>query len=263
MPDEKLSMTNEITSPSPNLLTRFYQRIEEKTQDKSAPALLMIALGDSVTAGSGNEGEFLPDDVYHAHLKRLLENRYPLCIFNVINAGENGKSAGSGLAMLERDVLPHQPDLVLIGFALNDAAAGGLEGLNAYATALEILVKRTRENTRADIILLTPNMMLHYENNNIPARWKHVTERLLQVQNDGVLAEYAQRMREVGSQNGVAVADVYAAWEEMEKRGIDTTAMLANGLNHPNAAGHKLAAEVIFQAMEKFNDTAYVTRMRH
>lgn len=246
-------MTNEMISPLANLLTRFYQRIEEKSNNHSAPAILMVALGDSVTAGSADEGEFLPNDVYHAQLKTLLEKQYPLCIFNVINAGENGKNATDGLALLERDVLPHQPDLVLIGFALNDAAVGGLEGLNAYATALETLINRTREATRADIILLTPNMMLHHENNNIPARWKHVTEHFLHVQNDGVLAAYAQCIRDVGEKNNVAVADVYAAWEEMEARGIDTTAMLANGLNHPDAAGHKLAAEVIFQTMENFN----------
>jgi len=49
----------------------------------------------------------------------------------------------------------------------------------------------------------------------------------------------------------VAVADVYARWETLETRGVDTTAMLLNGLNHPDEAGHQLAAETIMEVILK------------
>ncbi len=47
----------------------------------------------------------------------------------------------------------------------------------------------------------------------------------------------------------VAVADVYAEWQKLSDRGIDTTAMLANGLNHPDAEGHRIAADTIMKAI--------------
>jgi lysophospholipase L1-like esterase len=230
-------------------LSRFHRRITDVSQRKEKSPVLIAALGDSVTFGSGAEGELLGDDVYHAQLQRLLEKQYPQCAFRVINAGKNGQNAAGGLAELESIVLPSQPDLVLIGYGLNDAAGGEQAGLPEYSQALETLISRTREASCANIILLTPNMMPHHDNEKIPDKWRHVTELFLRLQNEGILAAYAQCVREVGAKNNVAVADVYAAWEELEARGVDTTAMLANGLNHPDAEGHRLAAGVLLQVI--------------
>jgi lysophospholipase L1-like esterase len=232
------------------MLSHFHQRIAEKTQDNTARTIIIVTLGDSVTAGAAAEGEYLHEAVYHAQLQKQLEARYPQCLFSTINAGVSGENAANGLSRIERDVLPHQPDLVLIGFGLNDASAER-EGLDNYATLLGALIQRTREETAADIILLTPNMMPRYASEKIPERWRHVTEQFIHLQSDGVLAAYAQCAREVGERNKVAVADIYALWEELETRGVDTTAMLANGLNHPDATGHRHAAEVIFKIIEK------------
>lgn len=229
-------------------LARFHRKVAGGN-NVVAPGVLIAALGDSVTFGSGAEDEVLGDDVYHAKLQRLLAKRYPRCNFSVLNAGENGQNAGGGLAQLEKSVLPLQPDLLLIGYGLNDATAGELDGLKAYASALETLIQRTRETTNADIILLTPNMMPRRDNDKIPERWRHVTQQFIRLQNDGILAAYAQCVREVGKRNDVFVADVYGAWEELEKRGVDTTALLANGLNHPDASGHEIAAGVLLQCI--------------
>lgn len=229
-------------------LQHFHQRIAEKTADMTTRTVIIAALGDSVTAGAAAENEYLHGNVYHAQFKALLEERYPQCIFSVINAGENGQSAGGGFKLLERDVLHHQPDLLLIGFGLNDAHAR-LEGLDTYADNLQAIINRVREATTADIILLTPNMMPRRENPNIPERWRAACDSFISLQNDGVLAAYAQRAREVAAQNDIPVADVYAAWEALEKEGVDTTAMLANGLNHPDAQGHRLAAQVLMEVV--------------
>jgi GT2 family glycosyltransferase len=76
--------------------------------------VLIVALGDSVTQGLAEPDRFLHDQVYHAHLKRLLEQRHPLCTFSVINAGADGQTAADGLARFDRDVAAHQPDLLLV-----------------------------------------------------------------------------------------------------------------------------------------------------
>jgi lysophospholipase L1-like esterase len=243
--------------PSENL-RRFHQRITAKTTDNAARTVIIAALGDSVTAGAAAEDEYLHGQVYHAQLQRLLEKQYPLCVFSTINAGVNGQNAAGGLATLERDVLLLQTDLLLISFGLNDAH-GGLEALDAYKTALQALLDRARSASAADIILLTPNMMAARDNDNIPARWRRDFERFVQLQTAGVLAAYAQAVREVGEANAVPVADVYAAWEALAARGIDTTAMLANGLNHPDERGHEIAARVLFDVIldeEKESDEA-------
>lgn len=236
------------TVSSAHFLNRFHQRIAEKTASNSARTVIIAALGDSVTAGLAGEGEFLHGQVYHGQLKELLEERYPQCVFSVINAGDGGQNAGGGFQLLERDVLHHQPDLLLISFGLNDAHAG-FDGLDAYAANLTALINRAREATEADIILLTPNMMPHHENDNIPDRWREGCGKFIALQTEGVLAAYAQRVREAGVKNNLPVADVYAAWEALEAAGQDTTALLANGLNHPDARGHRIAAQILMEVV--------------
>jgi lysophospholipase L1-like esterase len=229
-------------------LVRFHRRIAEKSANNALPSVLILALGDSVTAGAGRKDHFLHEAVYHAVLKRLLQERYPLCVFSVINAGDNGQNAPGGIAKLEQ-VLHHQPDLFLIGFGLNDSSAG-LAGLERYAEALGALIDRARQATEADIILLTPNMKPYYDNGNVAEEWKDAVERFIQNQPDGIVAAYAQRAAEVGRDRGVPVADVYAAWEALHARGENPTEMLINGLNHPDEAGHRLAANVIMKVIE-------------
>jgi lysophospholipase L1-like esterase len=228
---------------------RFHQRILEKAADRSRQPVLIVALGDSVTQGLAEPDRFLHDQVYHAHLKRLLEQRHPLCTFSVINAGADGQTAADGLARFDRDVAAHQPDLLLIAFGLNDAALGGLEGVDQFARSLETLIERTRSQTDAEIVLLTPNMMLTRDNDAIPHRYRHFAHILLRVQTSGALAQYARRIREIAQFQQVAVADVYREWEILASRGIDTTTMLSNGLNHPNEEGHRHAGEAILSVL--------------
>lgn len=228
-------------------LAWFHSRIRERQRDCGAPPIVIAALGDSVTSGAGLPGQYLHEDVYHAQLKRLLDERYPTGMFSVINAGDDGRDAPSGVKRLEEVVLHHQPDLLLIGYGLNDVLNGGLEGIDQYSGALKRMVLRTREASRASIVLLTSNMMPTRVNDNVPEPYRNLENQFIELQNSGVLAAYAGRVRELGDTLGVPVADVYAAWEELRQAGIDTTAMLLNGLNHPDASGHRIAAECILK----------------
>lgn len=236
--------------PSSSLLPRFHYRIAEKARDISAAPVLIVALGDSVTQGAAGLNELLHEDVYHAHIKRNLQLRYPQSIFSVINAGVGGETAQGGLQRVDRDVVRHQPDLVLVAFGLNDAGGGGSDGITRYAEDIRSIVNRIRAECEADIILLTPNMMPTRESDAVPECYKHLTPAFIHLQNDGILATYARTLCEIGQDSHVAVADIYSAWTQLAASGIDTTAMLANGLNHPNAEGHRLAADVIMQVIK-------------
>ncbi len=229
---------------------RFHARIQEKAKDGSTAPVLIVALGDSVTQGCMEEGRMDFDAVYHNQLKRLLEQRYPGTTFSFINAGFGGESAPGGLTRLERDVIPHQPDLVIIGYGLNDACGGGLAGVDAFRVALASMISRIKTETDAAILMLTPNRMATHDNDGVAARWKPIIGNFVKTQVDGVVAAYAEAIRRVASDQAVAVADIYSAWTELELSGRDTTFQLCNGINHPDAEMHQMTARIIMKEIE-------------
>ena len=58
---------------------------------------------------------------------------------------------------------------------------------------------------------------------------------------------YVERARQVAKELNVPIADAYAEWKQLEKSGVDTTAMLVNGMNHPDADAHKIFAEKLYE----------------
>ena len=230
------------------MLSHFHRRIAEKARDIHTAPVLIAALGDSVTQGCMQINVLDPVHVYHQVLKTRLEQRYPQTTFSVINAGVSGDNATGGLKRLERDVLRHDPDLVLLGFALNDAC-GGLEQLDNYRRNMREIVENIRKSGPADIILLTPNFMAEYDNARIAPEHRQYTEAIINCQNHGILRAYIESLRGLAHEMQLAVADVYACWEQMAHRGEDTTAFLINGLNHPDVPHQHLIANRIFDVI--------------
>ena len=225
-------------------LQRFHQRIADYQSSKDTSPLLICAFGDSVTQGWMENEKLDPANVYHALVAGDLRAAHPHLIVNTLNAGIGGQTMAGSLDRLERDVIRHQPDLVLIGFGLNDSSMG-LEGVEAFKRDLRAGVERIARETQAAVVLLTPNQMCYEESDRIPGAWHHVFEALRERQVSGVLAAYDNAIREVGAETGALVADVYAEWERRRTAGKNTDAMLANGLNHPTREGHRLAADQI------------------
>ena len=60
-----------------------------------------------------------------------------------------------------------------------------------------------------------------------------LAEQLAALETDGVLAAYFDAAKQVAAQYGVRVCDCYAKWRALAQAGVDTTALLANHLNHP------------------------------
>lgn len=91
-------------------------RDDEFPLEKPAGELRILAVGDSFTFGIGVRGE----DTYVQQLERLLAALHGRV--QVINAGfATGEHRPSGYAgWIEHDGLSFQPDVVLIGFCLND-----------------------------------------------------------------------------------------------------------------------------------------------
>jgi len=234
----------------------FLQKMMEKNRDYASAAPMVLAfLGDSVTHGvfeidMNREGQigsvFDHEHVYHARLRRQLHAIAPAVAFNVINAGVNGGGSAQGLERLSRDVLAYQPDLVVVCFGLNDVH-GGREGLPAYLDNLRRIFQEVRRQG-VDLIFLSPNCMNTY----VPAYIKNpdlreVAARTAELQNSGVMDLYMDGARRLCANEQVALCDCYSQWRHLADIGIDTTALLANGINHPNRDMHELFSTALFQ----------------
>lgn len=232
-------------------MKRFFERIRDKAKDVTQAPVLIVAFGDSVTQGAMQLHVLDVEGVYHRLLEKELAEFFPTTTFSTLNAGVSGGSAPQALGRLERDVLRHEPDLVLIAFGLNDSLAG-LEGISTFEEALREMITRIRHETSAAVILLTPPFMAHRENPRIHPDHVKSADVIIRTQAEGVLGHYARVIRNIAAETGTGLADIYREWERLAEDGLDTDAWLVNGLNHPDRKGHQLASRVIFNNI--YND---------
>ena len=76
-------------------------------------AVNIVWLGGSITFGGGSHG-------YVQTISRWLRQNYPKATLNTFNAGVPGTGSDFGAKRFDRDVLAHDPDLILVEFAVND-----------------------------------------------------------------------------------------------------------------------------------------------
>jgi len=202
---------------------------------------VIVAFGDSTTAPRG------PLRVYADILSNELPKRDVQA--KVVNAGVGGNHTAAARKRFQRDVLDHKPDLVIIQFGINDAAADVWKkppsaqprvALKTYAANLRFFVKSIRA-AEAEPILMTPN----------PLRW---TPKLKQLYGKPpynpddangfnlLLQDYAAAVRAIAKEEQVPLIDIDRAM----KAKIDD--LLLDGM-HPNAAGHRLIADRLLPAV--------------
>ncbi|GAT34715.1 lysophospholiPASe L1 [Terrimicrobium sacchariphilum] len=231
-------------------MKRFFERIAEKARDVSQSPIITVAFGDSVTQGVMEHNFLDSRHVYHRVLQSSLEDFFPNTTFSTINAGVSGGGLPQALERLDRDVIAYQPDLVLIAFGLNDSLMGEA-GLSSFGEGLSSIVHRIREQSSADIILLTPPFMARKPSHRIHPEHLPMTDKILETQNSGMLGRYADEVRRVASQYQVPLADIHKEWQRLARCDLDTDLWLINGLNHPDQRGHRLAAASIFHLLLK------------
>ena len=223
---------------------RFRMRLQEKADRPAARPVTYVALGDSVTQGCMEEGVVEHERVYHQLLRKRIAERYPASILNVINAGVAGDTAVRSRERWDRDVIRYQPDLITIKFGHNDAH-GGEQGLADFIGAIGDLVSLIRTNTEADLLLLTPIMMMKRDNPRISPKHRHLVPAFLKLHEEGHLRMYVEALRSFARDTGLPLLDVYAMWEQMEQAGEDIHNRLANGINHPDRSFHERLAEAL------------------
>ena len=236
---------------------KFIELLAKKQNDLYGAAPATVAfLGDSVTQGcfelfeSGRaiDTVFENQHAYSTRLSEILHTFFPKAHINVINCGISGDNAQNGLSRLDRDVLPFQPDLVVVSYGLNDSGRGegGLEG---YVNALDGIFKRVR-STGAECIFMTENMMnTHVSCHVTNPRFIEIAEGTAKTQNSGMLDRYFEAAKKTALENGVRVCDCYAKWKAMHAAGVNVTELLSNHVNHPIRQMHYLFAISLIETM--------------
>ncbi|WPJ96690.1 GDSL-type esterase/lipase family protein [Coraliomargarita algicola] len=179
---------------------------------KDGAPLRYVALGGSITqSGKGWIGPWL-------------QQQFPASDVSVVNSGMSATGSELGVFRLERDVIAHQPDLVVLEFCVNDA---GLSDEDAIRN-MESLIVRLRSLPHPPAIIV-----------------------LEAAAKGGV---NLKRHRKVARHYHLLEVDLQEAVEhELEKTGADWSQFFGDNV-HPNAAGNTLYAEVIIDTLEPYLD---------
>lgn len=216
---------------------------------------VIVALGDSVTAGHFEPGGDLekffatidaggmPDmsngeivdarECYLEKFRTALIDYYELTSVSTINAGIAGDTMYGMEKRVYRDVVRYQPDLVIVNGSLNWGEECG--DSKDYEEVFRRVLAVIMNETKADIILMTPNM------EKMPDMLKNPKSPLI---------ERVEIIRKLAKEKNVCLADTYLAWEKYEEAGYPASDLLANRGNHPSITGHEGFAKVLMKLIE-------------
>ncbi len=210
-----------LEEADPKQLTEVRSKLEQGMPVK------IVCFGDSVTGLYYHTGG---RRAYTDLLQLALRRSFPEASVTAINAGISGNDTRDALARISEDVLSQKPDLVTVMFGLNDMTKVPLD---EFKTNLIEIIKRCRASG-AEVLLSTPN--------NVITTPRRPIEKLIQ---------YCEVIRQVSREQKVALADCYAALEEIQERDYREWRLFLSDEIHPNLEGHKRIAELLAGAVSR------------
>ncbi|MBE7011119.1 MAG: SGNH/GDSL hydrolase family protein [Ruminococcaceae bacterium] len=210
--------------------------------------ITIVAFGDSVTHGAVSEGEINYETVYWNRLKQKINNVRAYMPVNVINAGIGGISAKTSLDRLDKQVLSHNPDLIIVCFGLNDVN-GPLE---QYIESMTVIFDKCLKSG-AEVIFMTPNMLNTTVADDTPQKHYEYAIKTAGLQNNGTMDLYMESAVALAEKMGVKVCDCYKKWKKLSET-QDITYLLANRINHPTKEMHELFAQSLFDTIFEGSD---------
>ena len=207
---------------------------------------VVVTFGDSTTATRGGVRVY----------SRVLAEE--VAGIKVINAGVGGHNTDHARARFEKDVLTHDPDVVVIQFGINDAAVDVWKdppakesrvSLTDYEANLRHFIDALAKNG-AEVILMTPN----------PLRWNKKMREMYGKppydpdDEDGFnafLKLYAGKVRELAKEKKLPLVDVYRLFEAHgAKADQSIDELLLDGI-HPNERGQRIVADGLKPLVQK------------
>jgi acyl-CoA thioesterase-1 len=172
----------------------------------------VVAFGDSIVEG------YQQPEGWPEILSRDLAGRYPGV--TIINAGVSGDTAADGLGRLEKDVLGHSPQMVIVAFGLNDMKNN--HSPEQFRQNLGGVISGIRVSG-AEIVLLTTTRL---------QRGATMVAKLTPEPFNGVIHQIAR-------DQGLILIDVYE-----EFHGYNSNIYLMD-VAHPNGEGYRVIANII------------------
>lgn len=213
---------------------------------KESGPINIVILGDSVSHGCFG-GYGIGNDyhaVYHNRLRLYIQRAHQTTPVNILNMAVGGENADFGDAIFEKRVVPHDPDLVIVCFGLNDVN----NSLSSYVSALDGIFRKC-ESHGFDCVFMTPNMLNTYRAEGTVGMYFEYAQKTADMQNGGKMDAYMDAAKEVAAAHGVPVCDAYALWREMQEAGLDITLLLINLINHPLPEMHDLFARLLLKTL--------------
>lgn len=173
----------------------------------------------------------------------------------VIHAGYPGDSSSAMLRRIERDVLRHKPDTVVVECGANDAVnPAALNSVEAYADNLRKIAAQVAD-AGASLLFVTPPPVYAPE---MIVRYKF--NQPVDTDLNAVLNLYAEAMREVASSLEKPLLDVSRILHIVGNVGPGKDSLIRNEANsnvkdgaHLTEEGYRLLAVLVYQALLHHN----------
>lgn len=205
--------------------------LAEKLKKKEPVNLVLY--GDSISCGfdcSGKYGLKPKQPVWPELLLHQIEKKWNVPV-NYHNLSVSGMDTDWAITHAKENVCRYQPDLVIIGYGMNDRCDG-----NAFKEKIERLIKTIKEDCpKTEFVLITTTLPNKLSNTAPLYFWAHQDE-------------HSESLKAL-CKEGIALADVQEVQKEIEKkkRYMDLT---GNLLNHPNDYLARIQAQVLAAVLE-------------
>lgn len=174
--------------------------------------LCVAAIGGSITAGGLQTKD--PARRYVQQVAKWFENTFPGLKVRFVNAGIGATNSGYGALRVQRDVIAHQPDLVIVEYAVNDSTGSMMD--DCYEGVLRQLLKSSENRAVIELFFM---------------------------HKDGTSAQAGQV--ELGRHYGLPMISFRdAVWPELQAGAIKWETIYADVV-HPNDAGHDIASDLL------------------
>ena len=193
-------------------LSKFTSKLENGSQ------FTIVSSGNSIAAGAEASSIQLR---YQNRWVDYLKALYPKANINLQEASMPGYTSREAITNWEAYVGKKNPDLVLLGWGMNEGNVGGMSPAE-YQNNLIKLVQLAKGQNNAEVIIYScfrPNDNWHYAGHSM-----------------NLYTEAAKKAAEIAN---CAYVNVYDIFEKVFAR-KDQASLLSNNINHPNNFGHWL-----------------------
>ena len=221
--------TEEWNGAIPEKSEKLHSFIERA---EAGEELNLVFFGDSITTGGNASGKTnCPPytDIWPVMVKNVIANKFPQAQINYINTAVGGKETNWAIENLKESVIDKNPDMVILGFGMND----GSKLPSEYETNTRKLVEEIlRAHPDCEIVLLA-TMLPHFRLTNFHKNQSLFEDRLYKI------------AREYDNVDVVPMTSIHTSILE-HKRYYDMT---GNNVNHPSDFLVRIYAQSILEVI--------------